>query len=100
MSAGYRLPPKISVDQQNVYLRSPLSSPAHARRPRATGLQAQPLPRPPLSRTLQDEEPRDRSLHRPTPVGDRLGRLLLDRPSPVLTPLGRPPDSDRTDRHL
>ena len=34
--------------------------------------------------------------HRPTPLGHRLGRLLLDRPSPVLAALGHPPDPSRT----
>ena len=75
---------------QDVHLRSPVSPLPHPRRPGGTGLQAQPLSRSPLSRAYQDQEPRDRSLDRPTPLGDRLGRLLLDRPSTVLSALGHP----------
>ena len=49
-------------------------------------------PDPALSGTRQDQEPRTRSHHRPAQVGHRLGRLLLDRTSPLLTPLGDLPD--------
>ncbi len=38
----------------------------------------------------QDQEPRDRSDHRPAQVGHRLGCLLLDRSSPLFAPLAIP----------
>src|SRR5262249_40934582 len=85
---------------QDVHLRSPVSPPAYPRRPGGIGLQAQSLSRSPLSRAYQDQEPRDRSRHRSTPLGHRLGRLLLDRPSTMLSALGHPPDPSRTPRRL
>src|SRR5271170_7582281 len=85
---------------QDVHLRSPVSPLPHPRRPGGTGLQAQSLSRSPLSRAYPDQEPRDRSLDRPTPLGHRLGRLLLDRPSTVLSALGHTPDPSRTPRRL
>src|SRR5215213_8824534 len=38
--------------------------------------------------------------HRPTLLGDRLGRLLLDRTSALFPPHGDPPDPVRTPRRL
>ena len=45
-----------------------------------------------LPGALQDQEPRDRNHHRPARMGNRLGRLLLDRPSAVFAALVDPPD--------
>ena len=86
--------------RQDVHLRSPLSPLSYPRRPGGTGLQAQSLPRSPLPRARQDQEPRTRDHHRPALVGDRLGCLLLDRPSTVLAPLVDPPDPIRTPGRL
>src|SRR5277367_1029977 len=99
---GARRPrsPLFGLWPPDAHLRSPLSPPAHPRRPGGTDLQAQSLSRSPLPRAYQDQEPRDRSDHRPAPLGHRLGRLLLDRPSPVLSALGHPPDPGRTPRRL
>jgi hypothetical protein len=47
-----------------------------------------PCPDPPLSWVQHDQEPRNRGARRPTELGDRLGRLLLDRKSTVLSTLG------------
>ena len=44
------------------------------------------LPRSPMSRAHQDEEPRTGSHDRSTELGDRLGRLLLDWTSTVFAP--------------
>ena len=63
---------------------------------RWNGLQAEPLPRSPLSWAHQDEEPRTRSRDRPTELGDWLGRLLLDRASTVFAPHVDPPHPIRT----
>ena len=84
----------------DAHLRSPLSPLPYPRRPGATGLQAQPLPRSRLPRTRQDQEPRTRNHHRPAPVGDRLGRLLLDRTSTLFAPHGDPLDPIRTPGRL
>ena len=72
----------------------------YPRRPGRVGLQAQPLPRSRLPRTRQDQEPRTRNHHRPAQVGDRLGRLLLDRASTLFPPHGDPPDPIRTPGRL
>ena len=46
------------------------------------------------------KSPETRSHHRPAQVGDRLGRLLLDRASTLFAPHGDPPDPIRTPRRL
>ena len=84
----------------DAHLRSPLSPLPYPRRPGAIDLQAQSLPRSPLPRTRQDQEPRTGNHHRPTQLGDRLGCLLLDRPSTVFAPHGDPLDPIRTPGRL
>ena len=84
----------------DVYLRSSSSPLLHSRRPRPSRLQAQPLPRPALPGAFQDQEPRDRTDHRLARLGHRLGRLLLDRASPLLAALVDPPDPGRVARRL
>ena len=59
-----------------------------------TGLQTQPLPRSPLPRSRQDQEPGTGSHHRAAQVGHRVGRVLLDRSSSVLHVTGRFPRSN------
>ena len=54
----------------------------------------------PMPRPRQDEEPRTGGHDRPTELGDRLGRLLLDWTSTVFTPLVDYPDSGRVARQL
>src|SRR6185437_15010060 len=84
----------------DAHLRSPLSPVPYPRRPGATDLQAQPLPRPGLSRARQDQEPRTRTHPRLAPDGDRLGRPLLDRTPTLFAPHGRPLDPVRVARRL
>src|SRR3954453_4289689 len=84
----------------DAHLRSPLSPRPYLGRAGATDLQAQPLPRSHLSGTRQDQEPRTRDHHRPAPGGDRLGRLLLDRPSTLFPPHGHLLDPIRTPGRL
>src|SRR5262249_8077209 len=84
----------------DAHLRSPLSPVPYPGRPGATDLQAQPLPRPGLSRARQDQEPRARTHPRLAPDGDRLGRPLLDRPSPLFAPQGGLRDPVRTPGRL
>src|SRR3954470_15579220 len=84
----------------DAHLRSPLSPPPYLGRPGAADLQAQPLSRSDLLGARQDQEPRTRDHPRPAPGGDRLGRLLLDRPSTLLAPHGDPLDPIRSPGRL
>jgi hypothetical protein len=55
-------------------------------------------PDPDLSRARQDQKPRDGGVDRTARLGHRLGRLLLDRPSPVLATLVHSPDLSGAER--
>src|SRR5262249_33912648 len=94
---GARRPrPRVSgLWANDVCLRPPLPPPPYPRRPGGVDLQAQPLPRSPLPRTRQDPRSRAGDHRRPTLLGDRLGRLLLDRPSTLFPTHGSPPDPVR-----
>src|SRR3954451_22897598 len=101
VAQGYRLRPLGTgrprsglprLRPQDARLRPPLPPLLHAGWASRAGLQARPLPRPALPRARQDQEPRDRTDPRLARLGHRLGRLLLDRASPILAPLVDPPD--------
>ena len=82
----------------DAYLRPSPATPLYPRRSRGTDLQAQPLPRPHVSRACQDQESRTGEHDRPASLGHRLGCPLLDRSAKVLPARVDPPDPTRTRR--